>query len=166
MRLASFLCCLLLPALSCGDGLSVRHDRGGVPLSRMLGLPTPSPDPPRGPQTVPGRLWDRLFPVRTPELSPGPVAPRRFGDGEKPAAFPFFLVGDDPLSREWLSRHAARLREIRAVGFLVNGESPDRWQEMQRAFGLVLAPVGGSQIAARFSLVHYPVLVSGHGVEQ
>lgn len=160
-----FLLSLDVGAGEPSKGLVVLHDEGGFPVAGLLGIPTPSPHPPVLPRIDPQSRMAPMFPVRTPELSPGPVEPQRI---EKRPFFvsPFFLVGDDPLSWQWLERHFERLRERKAVGLLVNVESRERWQAMQERFALPLSPLSAAGLAKALSLSHYPVLVTPDGLEQ
>ena len=54
-----------------------------------------------------------LLPIRSPGLSPGPVQSRTHN---RPFARPFFLIGSDPQSRQWLVKHRERLKAIGAAG--------------------------------------------------
>ncbi len=106
------------------------------------------------------------YPVRTPGMSPGPVEARK---AQRPqlAAAPFFLVGNDPLSRDWLARFGGTLARMGAVGFLVNAESEADLQAIrQLAPGVPVTPLDATSLATVLGLSHYPVLVSSGLVEQ
>ena len=105
-----------------------------------------------------------LLPIRSPELSPGPVARRVLN---RPYSAPLFLVGADPMSRRWLKARGAELKKMGAIGLLV--EVPD--ETSLRALialgdGLTLVPASGSDLAAALGLTHYPVLITSDHLEQ
>jgi len=105
-----------------------------------------------------------LLPIRSPGLSPGPVQSRTH---HRPFARPFFLIGSDPRSRQWLVNHRERLRAIGAVGMLVQAETINDLQAIARlAGGLPITPASGADIAGALGVSHYPVLVSSQGIEQ
>lgn len=108
------------------------------------------------PRTLP------VFPVRTPELSPGRQAARALDLLGMP---PVFIIGDDELSRRWLVSRRDRLRQDNAIGYVVNVATETAWQELQAlAGGLTLLPVSGSDLAVRLKISHYPVLISERGL--
>lgn len=106
------------------------------------------------------------YPVDTPSLAPGPVGQRRVHLPQLAAA-PFFLVGNDPLSRDWLARFGGRLAAMGAVGFLVKAESDADLQSVRRlAPGIPITPLDAAQLAKTLGLSHYPVLVTAGLIEQ
>ncbi len=105
-----------------------------------------------------------LLPIRSPTLSPGRVVRREI---DQPFARPFFLVGADALSREWLATNRERLLVIGAVGMLVEADTIDDVQAIAEiAGGLPILPASATDIASALGLRHYPVLISRHGIEQ
>src|SRR5699024_9573013 len=61
-----------------------------------------------------------MLPVTSEQLSPGRVTHRGL---DLPGGFtPVFLIGDDALSRQWLAQRGDILREMRAVGLVVQAE--------------------------------------------
>jgi integrating conjugative element protein (TIGR03765 family) len=105
-----------------------------------------------------------MLPVRSMRLSPGEVARRVI---EAPGLPPLFLVGDDERSRTWLRQRAPHLRELAAVGLVVNIASPEALATLRALVpGLPLAPVAGDDLAERLGLRHYPVLITATGIEQ
>ncbi|QKZ04194.1 integrating conjugative element protein [Pseudomonas eucalypticola] len=118
--------------------------------------PTPSrPDP---------RRLSWVLPIHSARLSPGPVAPREL---EMPGMTPLFLVGQDPLSLQWLSEHAQALQALGASGLAVDVADSDALQRIQAtAPELPIWPVSGDDIAARLQLEHYPVLITPTALEQ
>jgi integrating conjugative element protein (TIGR03765 family) len=80
-------------------------------------------------------------------------------------ARPFFLVGADPVSREWLATNRDELFRMGAVGMLVQAETVDGLRVMaELANGLPILPAPASDIAAALGLAHYPVLISREGI--
>lgn len=80
---------------------------------------------------------------------------------------PFFLVGDDDLSKSWLLQRQDALLQINAVGLVVNIETAESLQQLRALVpGLTLVPVSGDDIAQRLNLQHYPVLITATQIEQ
>ena len=105
-----------------------------------------------------------MLPVRSTQLSPGEVQHRVI---RAPGLTPLFLIGDDARSRAWLQQWQAALRELGAVGLVVNVDSAAALAELRRlAAGLTLSPASGDDLAQRLGLRHYPVLITPTGVEQ
>jgi integrating conjugative element protein (TIGR03765 family) len=104
------------------------------------------------------------LPIRSPGLTPGPVAARAHG---RPFSRPFFLIGSDGRSRQWLKVHRDRLKEIGAVGMLVQAATEaDLHVIATLADGLAILPASASDIAQALGISHYPVLISRQGIEQ
>lgn len=106
-----------------------------------------------------------MLPVESPALSPGYVDARSLSLPK--ATTPFFLIGDDALSREWLQQRYDVLRQLNAVGLVVNVENMRGLQQLrERAPGLDIRPVAGDDIAQRLAINHYPVLITSSRLEQ
>lgn len=158
--------------LAQSPALIVVEDRGGVsalPYYHALDLqphagdaPPPRVELPRPPDRRFGEA--DMLPVRSERLSPGDVARRVI---HAPGLTPVFLVGDDDRSRAWLRQRAPTLRDLGAVGLVVQIESPQALAALRAlAPGLTLAPASGDELAQRLGLRHYPVLVTATGIEQ
>jgi integrating conjugative element protein (TIGR03765 family) len=105
-----------------------------------------------------------MLPVRSARLTPGRVERRVI---QAPGLRPLFLIGDDERSHAWLRRRADTLRELGAIGLVVNVESQAALETLRRlASGLILSPVAADDLAQRLGLRHYPVLVTATGIEQ
>ncbi len=153
--------------------LIVVEDHGGVsalPYYRALNLlpdtvaseiadsSAPSPAMPNR------RVTDAdMLPVHSALWTPDDV-PRRVI--RAPGLSPVFVIGDDTRSRAWLSQHLSTLRELGAVGLVVNVESPPALAALRRlAPGVTLAPTPGDDLARRLGLHHYPVLITATGID-
>ncbi|MCB1849468.1 MAG: integrating conjugative element protein [Gammaproteobacteria bacterium] len=105
-----------------------------------------------------------LLPIRSPGLTPGPVEPKSH---DRPFTRPFFLIGSDPHSRQWLLQHRDRLEEIGAVGMLVQADTPEDLRAIAGlTAGLPVMPASASDIAKALGIAHYPVLIGPRGIEQ
>ncbi len=112
--------------------------------------------------TVTDEAW--MLPVRSSQLSPGPITPRTLN---MPGLHPFFLVGGDPQSLTWLRQRAAGLRNMGAAGLAVEVADTQSLTRIRAAApGLTILPVSGNEIALRLQIEHYPVLISATALEQ
>lgn len=159
------------PVIAQADALIIVEDRGGASalpyyealnLQPRAGASAPRIEIPRPPVEAVNEA--DMLPVRSMRLSPGDVARRVI---EAPGLPPFFLVGDDQRSRTWLQQRAQRLRELGAVGLIVNITSTESPAALRALVpGLPLSPVAGDDLAERLGLRHYPVLITATGLEQ
>jgi integrating conjugative element protein (TIGR03765 family) len=101
-------------------------------------------------------------------LTPGPVSVQPLTlPNAGTISQPFFLIGSDPWSRQWLVDHRDQLRALNAVGMLVQAESVADLEAMAAlADGLPVLPAPGDDIARALGIRHIPVLISRHGIEQ
>ncbi len=159
----------IVPAIAQAE-LTVIYDSGHTqPIAPFLEVfessdktPKQSPVPTR-PQlgAADPEAW---LPIQSPGLIPGPVQARAH---DRPFARPFFLIGSDARSRQWLQDHRDRLKEIGAVGMLVQAKTLDDLRTIaELADGLSILPASASDIAKALRISHYPVLISAHGIEQ
>ena len=153
------------------EPLIVVEDRGGVSaLPYYQALNPQDSDRTTPPVSAPapriGSAADAeaaMLPVRSARLSPGDEPRRAI---RAPGLTPLFLVGDDDRSRAWLRQRRAALRELRAVGLVVNVASPEALAALRRlAPGLTLSPVSADDLAQRLGIRHYPVLITATGIE-
>lgn len=135
------------------NGAGVDEQEGYSP--RMEGQTRPSP--PYGEQD--------MLPLTSERLTPGRVMPRAL---DLPGGFtPIFLIGDDDLSRQWLASRGDILRDMNAVGLVIQAEDQAALQALRdEAQGLELRPVSGDGLAERLGLEHYPALINQNGIEQ
>lgn len=164
-----FLFILGFPALAHAE-LIVVEDLGGtsaLPYYRALNLiPDGAPSPLAYLPPAPIKQYGEadMLPVKSIRLSPGKVAARAL---DAPGLQAVFLIGDDDLSREWLKARGDVLRELNAVGLVVNVTQPEALQALrQLAGGLEIAPASADQLAELLQLDHYPVLITATGLEQ
>ncbi len=80
---------------------------------------------------------------------------------------PFFIMGMDRTSLDWLARTLPTLLAINATGMVVQAANREDWQRLQtraRASGLSLALYPDAGLVAAYGLTTYPVLVVPHGM--
>jgi len=105
-----------------------------------------------------------MLPVVSQRVTPGNVISRKI---HAPGLTPFFIIGDDALSRQWLQERYPVLKKLGVSGLVVNVQTLDALQSLrQRAPGLTLSAVPGDDLAYRLKLEHYPALVTSTGIEQ
>ncbi len=159
----------LYPAIA-GAALTVIYDSGNTqPIAPFLEAfdagdesPQQSPVPTKPPLGAADP--QALLPIQSPGLTPGPVQARSH---DRPFARPFFLIGSDARSRQWLQDHRERLKAIGAVGMLVQADTLDDLRTIaELADGLSILPASASDIAKALGISHYPVLISTHAIEQ
>lgn len=161
--------CSILVARAFANVLTVIYDSGDTqPLAPFLEVfgETPESERPEAPSepSLGAAELRQLLPIRSPELTPGPVARQKM---TRPFTAPMFLIGSDPLSARWLLQNRTRLKTLGAVGLVV--ELPDKaklQQLIELAPGLPLLPASGSDLAKSLGLTHYPVLITQEGIEQ
>ena len=159
----------LSPALA-GAALTVIYDSGNTqPIAPFLdAFESSETTAPQHPAIQSPQLGAAdpasLLPIHSPGLTPGPVQPKTH---DRPFARPFFLIGSDNLSRQWLLEHRDRLKEIGAAGMLIQADTLDDLQTIaELAAGLSVMPASASDIAKALGISHYPVLITPHGIEQ
>lgn len=132
----------------------------GADVSEKAGYHAAAEARTRGPVTEAAML-----PVHSSRLAPGAVQNRKI---HLPATTtPFFLMGHGPLSRRWLKQRGPRLRQLHAVGLVVDVESAGQLRQLRAlGDGLVMRPVAGNDIARRLGIAHYPVLITPQAIQQ
>lgn len=104
------------------------------------------------------------FPV-TSQLTPGAVQSRTLS--AHALVQPLFLIGYDKLSAQWLSERRVILKELNAMGLVVNVPTAQAMAELQAiAPDLILQPIPGDDLAESIDVKHYPVLITKTSVEQ
>ncbi|PHM46688.1 integrating conjugative element protein [Xenorhabdus miraniensis] len=164
----------LLPIISllwintCQAELNVIADLGGkdaTPFYEGINAQQSSQSLPLVQHSAPEMAGEAaMLPVNTPELTPGTVANRSL---QLPGVGALFLIGDDPESRQWLSQHAERLKQLHAVGLVVNVSTITGLQSLRALVpDLLLSPASGTELARRLQLQHYPVLITENTLTQ
>jgi integrating conjugative element protein (TIGR03765 family) len=175
LQSAALLLALASPVAARAAALVI-YDSGQTqplaPYYESLRGEDPAPETRRVPSGKPGLTVEDLLPIKTPEMTPGPLTARALNlpgalSGRVVGARPLFLIGADALSQRWLAQHRARLKEISAVGLLVATETIEDLETIARiAEGLPIMPAPGSEIAKLYALKHYPVLIWQGRIEQ
>ncbi len=160
---------LLVPVMAQAE-LTIIYDSGNTkPIAPFLKVfestdkirqQTPIPKkPPLG--AADPEAW---LPIQSPGLTPGVVKARAHN---RPFARPFFLIGSDMRSWQWLQDHRDQLKEIGAVGMLVQADTLEDLQTTANmSGGLSIMPASASDIAKALGVSHYPVLITSKGIEQ
>ncbi|MGI9304733.1 MAG: PFL_4695 family integrating conjugative element protein [Gammaproteobacteria bacterium] len=100
---------------------------------------------------------ERVLPIETPELESGRALARPL-----PTRLPrpLFLIGTDHRSLLWLKARRDSLRQLNAVGLVVDANSVTALKRLLAAGdGLLMVPASASDIARALHLTHYPVLL-------
>lgn len=164
MKKLFLMMCLFLP-LTGHAGLNVLADLGGEDatpyfdgINKQPGLPEASP------ATPPVSAMAAMFPISTPEMTPGTVEDRPL---QLPGIGALFLIGDDEQSRYWLAENAQALIARHAAGMIVSVDSASAVESLRDlAPGVPMEPASGSELARRLQLRHYPVLITDTGLSR
>ncbi len=160
----------LLASVGAHAELTVIYDSGDTePIAPFLG-PFESNDeiPQQDPRSIEPQIGaadpESWLPIQSAGLTPGIVQTRSH---DRPFARPFFLIGSDTRSRQWVQDHRVQLMEIGAVGMLVQAETVDDLGAIAAlADGLSILPASACDIANALEISHYPVLITAHAIEQ
>lgn len=152
------LIALILPLTVNAQG--VIYDSGKTVSAMKYRKDTGNPHPIKNKPSI-----AKLVSPRTPEISLGRVKKRKVNLPF--LAAPFFLIGTDNTSIAWVTKHAKALQRAGAKGLIINSRSPRELKlAMQAGQGLDIAPASGSELAKRFNLKHYPVLITRNQIAQ
>lgn len=163
------LLCFLGTASFTSAELTVIFDNGRAkPLSDFLGpldsVKSEKAPPTSDKQQLGAADVQSLLPIRSPGLTPGILNPRAH---YVPFARAFFLIGSDAFSKRWLRQHRQALKQVGAVGLLVEATSLEDLRAIAKlADGLPITPASGSDIAKAIGISHYPVGISGGRIWQ
>lgn len=129
-------------------------------IAVLIVAPVASAAPPMLSDPVALRL-----PIGSTLLSEGRFTARRVEHPE--LAQPLCVIGNDPRSLMWLRRNAGRLRDLHTTCFMTVVESGDDLRRAGHAAeGVVIVPASADQLASRYGLTHYPVLIGRNWIEQ
>lgn len=173
VRVTVFMACVLGCACAAGarDTPIIVADHGGdsaLPYYRALNLQSQRET--GTPQTLP---TPRIPKNRYSEGDMLPVHSLRLTAGTESAHViaiaglsPFFLIGDDAISRAWLLARRDALRTLQAIGFVVEVHTAgDLHALRQLAPDLTLIPASADDLAQRLGIRHYPVLITPTAIE-
>ncbi len=105
-----------------------------------------------------------LLPIRSVGLTPGKVTAKTHN---VPFARAFFLIGSDEWSKRWLVQHRKTLKDMGALGMLIQATTIEDLREVAKlADGLSITPASGSDIAKAIGIKHYPVGISSGRIWQ
>ena len=174
----------IVAASSASADLTVIYDSGQTqPLSPLLGPlqadktpatdPAKASDPNRSSKSMLGPAeLSNLLPLQSPGLEVGdsgdtPLSPEVLTRLAQGNPRPFFLVGSDAVSLQWLAYHRDTLRSLGAVGMLVQADTEaDVRRVADVAQGLSITLGSGSDLAATLGIDRYPVLITADGIRQ
>lgn len=95
------------------------------------------------------------------QISPGEVSAYRIDAARGIPQAPFFVVGDDAISKDWLVKNAGFLKEQGALGFVTNIESEARFKEIAALVDVSLLPVNVDVFTEALGVNHYPFFTDG-----
>ena len=187
-RLLPVLVPALLLAIGGGSSaladLTVIYDSGQTqPLSLLLGplqadetpstYPAKASDPNLSSKSMLGpAALSNLLPLRSPGLEVGdtadsPLNPEVLTRLAQGNPRPFFLIGSDAVSLQWLAYQRDTLRRLGAVGMLVQADTEaDVRRVADVAQGLSITLGSASDLAAALGIDRYPVLITADGIRQ
>jgi integrating conjugative element protein (TIGR03765 family) len=156
--------CLFTTGLARGEPLVIR-DYGG----RDSGVPNKNSIAKLAQQySVKPHVIDKAtrYPIRS-SLHPGYInRPQALREPIK-GVQPFFIIGNDDFSRDWLTKNKTYLQKIGAQGLATNIDSNSIFATLEQlAAPLPLVAVPVDEIATILHLSVYPVLVTGEEIAQ
>lgn len=165
-KCATRLCLIgaVLPLFALSQPVVIHAGPGAVPMGTYLGHLVVGVD-------QAGVLEGVRFPIRS-GMVPGVLSEAQAQAASglfRPEwlAHPVFLVGTDPLSRQWLSQYRQALIALGASGLVVQAESERAFKQVQQlAGGASLAPMVGDWLTTtlrRAGVQTYPLLVLADG---
>lgn len=147
----------------------VIEDRGGESIERYL--PTDETRKKRLKETWDERASKRLvnahFPVVTKLLKVGRVTSDEAKDLKyQVTGKPMFIIGYDAVSISWLKKNRNRLADKGAIGLVVNVETKEQMNELQRIAGdgVLMQPTPGDRLAKHLKIRHYPFYLDSNGI--
>ncbi|WP_051230564.1 PFL_4695 family integrating conjugative element protein [Haliea salexigens] len=176
MRIRSLHCLPLLIGLAFAPAQAVQPVRAPVvvysgaqavpaaPYIQSLAQTRSQSDSRVNPTPKPGVMpLEKRLPLMPRQLRPGSPALRRT---EAPVQ-PFFVMGMDRASLDWLARTLPTLLSINATGMVVQAANRDDWlllQKKAQAAGLSLALYPDTGLTEAYGITTYPVLVVPQGI--
>ena len=156
----------LLPLHSMSEPLTIIYDSGNtLPIDDYKEAVQPDNDQRKPDFIHKQKGFLPTFPVTTSSMSPSIIESQPYSLPY--LQIPFFIIGNDSLSKQWLVQRKAELIHLNAIGMLVEVESLGELNAIrQLGSGLQIYPSSGHSIAAQLNLKHYPALISSQGIEQ
>lgn len=144
------------------------HDAGGTPIGQYLEVtqegtqdraPAYAPVPNAAPTSM------AIFPVVTTKAAPGRLTARPSVKLKGGPGVPICILGDDPLSLQWLQINQVALQKMNATCLAVTVRDEASWRKLQSAAGgLPLTPGSFDALATAMGVSVYPILVSPEGL--
>jgi integrating conjugative element protein (TIGR03765 family) len=133
----------------------------GVVILALVVAPVVSaqdtPDP-----EVPPISIEQFLPVASRTMAVGPFDAEHRSTG---IVQPFFIVGCDEVSLEWIEINHSRLLDLKAFGLVVNAPDLAAYERLEQAAeGLLIRPVVGDLLAEHLGITRYPALVTADGI--
>lgn len=137
-----------------------------APYIQSLAQPRPQSESRANPTPKPGVMpLETRLPLMPRQLRRGSPAVQRT---EAPIQ-PFFIMGMDRASLDWLARTLPTLLSINATGMVVQAANRDDWlllQKKARASGLSLALYPDTGLTEAYGITTYPVLVVPQSIQK
>jgi integrating conjugative element protein (TIGR03765 family) len=146
----------------------VIHDAGGTPIGQYLDSVTEEGSShanqrPPAPNAVSAAI--PVFPVVTTQAAPGRLPAPTRGKLKGGPGVPICILGDDPLSLQWLRINQAALQLMKATCLVASVRDEVSWRNLQALAGnLPLTPGSFDALARAMDITVYPILVSPDGL--
>lgn len=143
---------------------TVIYDAGGVSIGRLLQYVTPDKSQRyRQPEVSPPQAV-HVFPVVTTKAKPGVLGPPIKGKLPGGPGLPICVIGDDQLSRHWLSLNLTALENMQARCMVVSVRDEAAFKRLRELTGkLPLMPASLDAVATAAGIPVWPVLISPEG---
>jgi integrating conjugative element protein (TIGR03765 family) len=172
LALLATLACLVVPPANGAEPApsnrvvpAVIHDAGGVSIADYLGNVTPDKAIRDRRQAVQQPTNPQPFPVVTTKAQPGLLGAPTRGKLKGGPGVPLCIIGDDPLSKQWLDRNLGVLKAMNAACLVVAISDQTAFERLQARVGSIrLAPGSFDALATASGITVWPVLVSPDGL--
>ena|SRR3990167_8742347 len=81
-------------------------------------------------------------------------------------SYSLFIIGNDEVSKKWLSAHADELKKIQAIGFVTNINTHKDYEALQALAEVPLLPSNVDDLLLVLHESHYPLIAHGGEVWQ
>lgn len=80
---------------------------------------------------------------------------------------PYFVIGSDPVSLDWLKIYRNKLVSMKAIGLIVQMKSEKSFKKIEAlADGMNIYPANGDELSKAYQINCYPVLITKKYIEQ